>query len=314
MRESKSPHCSPTFCVRKATGGWRVVHAYNKLNAATIPAQTPIPRKDVLIDSMSKSTLFSSLDLMDGYYQVLMAEPDIPKTAVSTPSGMLWEWLVMPHGLKNAPATFNRLVSHLLRPHRSYAPSYFDDIFVHSRQQDGLSEVEVHRLHLDAVLQTLGDSRLYCNLKKCVIGASEIPVLGCFVGRDGVRADPEKIRVIQEWPVPRCVKDLRQFLGLANYLHKYSKNYASTAKPLSDPDKAFSVVCDASQFAIGCALMQRDDDGVDRVISYQSRLLKAAELNYPVREKVLLAINPSRSQLSMLLSNSGCTCWGPVNL
>ena len=325
VRESKSPHCSPTFCVKKATGGWRVVHAYNKLNAATIPAQTPIPRKDVLIDSMSRSTLFSSLDLMDGYYQVLMAEPDIPKTAVSTPSGMLWEWLVMPQGLKNAPATFNRLVSHLLRPHRSYAPSYFDDIFVHSRARDGLSEVEMHRIHLDAVLQTIGDSRLYCNLKKCVFGASEIPVLGCFVGRNGVRADPEKIRAIQEWPVPRSVKDLRQFLGLANYLHKFSKNYALTVKPLTDllkkevewawdaahreaftqvkrslveapvlalpdADKAFSVVCDASQFAIGSALMQKDDDGVDRVISYQSRLLKAAELNYPVHDKELLAI------------------------
>ena len=63
VRESKSPHCSPTFCVRKATGGWRVVHAYNKLNTATIPAQTPIPRKDVLLNSIRKSTIFSALDL-----------------------------------------------------------------------------------------------------------------------------------------------------------------------------------------------------------------------------------------------------------
>ena len=109
VRESKSPHCSPTFCVRKATGGWRVVHAYNKLNAATVPAQTPIPRKDVLLNSMAKSTIFTSLDLMDGYYQVLMRDSDIPKTAVSTPSGMLWEWLVMPQGLSNAPATFNQI-------------------------------------------------------------------------------------------------------------------------------------------------------------------------------------------------------------
>lgn len=89
VRESKSPHCSPTFCVRKATGGWRVVHAYNKLNTATIPAQTPIPRKDVLLNSMGKSTIFSALDLKDGYYQVHMNETDVAKTAVSTPSGML---------------------------------------------------------------------------------------------------------------------------------------------------------------------------------------------------------------------------------
>jgi len=102
VRESKSPHVSPTFCVRKATGGWRIVHAYNKLNAATIPAQTPIPRKDMLVDSMQGSTEFSTVDLRDGYYQILMRESDIPLTAVSTPSGMLWEYLVMPQGLSNA--------------------------------------------------------------------------------------------------------------------------------------------------------------------------------------------------------------------
>ena len=72
VRESTSPHISPTFCVRKATGGWRIVHAFNKLNAATIQVQTPIPRKSVIIDGMSKSTIFSSTDLMDGFYQILM--------------------------------------------------------------------------------------------------------------------------------------------------------------------------------------------------------------------------------------------------
>ncbi|KAF1315298.1 Pol protein, partial [Globisporangium splendens] len=311
VRESKSPHSSPTFCVRKATGGWRIVHAFNKLNAATIPAQTPIPRKDVLIDSMGGSTVFSALDLMDGFYQILI--------------GMLWEWLVMPQGLKNAPATFNRLVMHLLRPHRAYAPSYFDDIFVHSRAEGGLSVVDVHKRHLRSVLQCLRDNSLYCNLKKCIFGASEIPILGCYVGKAGVRADPEKIKAIADWPIPKNVKDLRKWLGLANYLHKYSHNYAARVRPLThllkkdvewdwtndvmnafidvkeslvrapvlalpDHTKAFSVVCDASDFAIGCALMQKDDDGHERVVSYQSRLLKAAEKNYPVHDKELLAI------------------------
>ncbi|KAF1332441.1 Pol protein, partial [Globisporangium splendens] len=325
VRESKSPHSSPTFCVRKATGGWRIVHAFNKLNAATIPAQTPIPRKDVLIDSMGGSTVFSALDLMDGFYQILMRESDVPLTAVSTPSGMLWEWLVMPQGLKNAPATFNRLVTHLLRPHRAYAPSYFDDIFVHSRAEGDLSAVDVHKRHLRSVLQCLRDNSLYCNLKKCIFGASEIPILGCYVGKAGVRADPEKIKAIADWPIPKNVKDLRKWLGLANYLHKYSHNYAARVRPLThllkkdvewdwtsdvmnafidvkeslvrapvlalpDHTKAFSVVCDASDFAIGCALMQKDDDGHERVVSYQSRLLKAAEKNYPVHDKELLAI------------------------
>ncbi|POM79368.1 Pol protein, partial [Phytophthora palmivora] len=81
VRESKSPHSTPTFCVRKPNGKWRLVHAYNKLNNATVPAQTPIPRKDVLLNNMSSSTLYSALDLVDGYYQILMREGDIPLTA-----------------------------------------------------------------------------------------------------------------------------------------------------------------------------------------------------------------------------------------
>ncbi|KAG3231753.1 hypothetical protein PI124_g23153 [Phytophthora idaei] len=88
VRESKSPHSAPTFCVKKRQGGWRIVHAYNKLNDATIPAQTPIPRKDVIIDSMANSTIYSALDLRDGFYQIPMRESDIALTAVSTPSGM----------------------------------------------------------------------------------------------------------------------------------------------------------------------------------------------------------------------------------
>ena len=91
VRESKSPHSSPTFCVKKPNGKWRIVHAYNKLNAATIPAQTPIPRKDVLQNNMVGCTMYSALDLVDGYYQLLMRASDAPLTAVSTPRGMLWE-------------------------------------------------------------------------------------------------------------------------------------------------------------------------------------------------------------------------------
>ena len=84
VRESKSPHSSPTFCVKKPNGKWRMVHAYNKLNAATVPASTPIPRKDVLQNNMSGCTVFSALDMVDGYYQLLMRESDVPLTAMSS--------------------------------------------------------------------------------------------------------------------------------------------------------------------------------------------------------------------------------------
>jgi hypothetical protein len=336
VRESTSPHSAPTFCVKKAQGGWRIVHAFNKLNDATVPAQTPIPRKDVIIDSMTGSTIFSTLDLRDGFYQILMREQDIPLTAVSTPSGMLWEWLVMPQGLKNAPATFNRCVTHLLRSVREFAPSYFDDVYIHSRAVGDKSEVDMHREHLRSLLVLMRQHKLYANLKKCIFGASEIPVLGCLVGRSGVRPDPEKIKVISEWPAPTNAKELRQFLGLATYLCKYVSNYAERIRPLSqllkkditwawtptcqaafdavkqglteapvlaiaDPDRPFHVVCDASDFAIGCALMQRAHDDRERVICYQSRQLKPAERNYPVHDKELLAMKYALAKFRVYL-------------
>ncbi|KAE9291458.1 hypothetical protein PR003_g25030 [Phytophthora rubi] len=235
---------------------------------------------------MSGSVIYSAIDLTDGFYQILMRESDIPLTAVSTPSGMLWEWLVMPQGLKNAPATFNRMVSHVLRPLRDFAPSYFDDIFVHSRAEGDLSAVEVH---------------------------------------NGVRADPEKLPSICSWSTPTSPTELRRWLGLAKYLHKYTKDYAGLIQPLSsllrkdatwlwrpeheaafdsvkkslasapilmlpDDSKPFHVVCDASDFDIGCALMQFDDEGRERVLSYQSRQMKPAERKYPVHDKELLAM------------------------
>ncbi|POM71575.1 Reverse transcriptase [Phytophthora palmivora] len=321
---------------QKSQGGWRIVHAYNKLNDVPVPAQRPIPRKDVIIDSMAKSTIYSALDLRDGFYQILMRESDVPLTAVSTPSGMLWEWLVMPQGLKNAPATFNRCVTHLLRSVREFAPSYFDDVFVHSPAVNGKTDIEMHKVHLRKLLELMRKHKLYANLKKCIFGKSAIPVLGCLVGKNGVRPDPEKVGVINEWPTPSNVKELRQFLGLATYLCKYVENCAGKIRPLSqllkkeavwiwtadcqqafdavkqglteapilavaDQDRPFHVVCDTSDFAIGCALMQLDHEGRDRVVYYQSHQLKPAERNYPVHDKELLAMKYALAKFRVYL-------------
>jgi hypothetical protein len=213
-----------------------MVHAFNKLNAATIPASTPIPRKDVLQNNMAGCTVFSALDMVDGYYQLLMRESDIPLTSVSTPSGMLWEWLVMPQGLSNAPATFNRLVTQLFRPLRHFAQTYFDDIFVDSHAEDGKTDVEMHLAHLREVLMCMRENRLYANINKCIFGAEEIPFLGCFHGKDGVRADPEKIEAISQWPVPTS-RDLRKWLGLANYLHKVQRELRRVGQATDEPSE-----------------------------------------------------------------------------
>ncbi|KAE8997641.1 hypothetical protein PR002_g18974 [Phytophthora rubi] len=208
---------------------------------------------------------------------------------------------------------------------RQFVQTYFDDIFVHSRASEGKTAVEAHLDHLREVLLCMRENRLNANINKCIFGAEEIPFLGCFLGKDGVRADPEKVCAIAQWPEPVSQKDLRKWLGLANYLHKYSANYAEMTRPLTnllkkdavwtwtseaqqafeaitsslqsapilalpDEDRPFSVVCDASDFAIGCALLQVDAEGRERVVYFQSRQLKAAEKNYPVHDKELLAM------------------------
>ncbi|KAG2872121.1 hypothetical protein PC114_g26555 [Phytophthora cactorum] len=291
---------------------------------------------------MAKNTIYSALDLRDGVYQILTRESDVALTAVSTPSGILWEWLVMPQGLENTSATFNRCVTHLLRSVRDFAPRYFDDVFVHSRAVNGKTDVEVQKEHLRKLLGLMlkHKHKLYANLKKCIFEASKIPILGCLVGKNGVRPDPEKVRVINEWPTLSNVKELRQFLGLATYLCKYVENYAGKIRPLSqllkkeaewkwtaecqqafdavkqglteapilvvaDQDRPFHVVCDTSDFAIGCALMQHDHEDRDRVVYYQSRQLKPAERNYPVHDKELLVMKYALAKFRVYLLGSG---------
>ncbi|KAG2981229.1 hypothetical protein PC120_g24829 [Phytophthora cactorum] len=312
VQESKSPHSAPTFCVKKPRGRWRIVHIYNKLNDATIPAQTPIPRKDVIIDSMAKSTIYSAIVLRDGFYQILMRESDVPLTAVSTPSGMLWEWLVMSQGLKNAPATFNRCVTHLLRSVRDFAPSYFDDVFVHSPAVNGKTDVEMHMEHLRKLLGLIRKHKLYVNLKKCIFGASEIPILGCLVGKNGVRPDPEKY--VENYagkirPLLQLLTKEAQWKWTAECQQAFDvvKQGLTEASILAvaDQDRPFHVVCDASDFAIGCALMQHDHEGHDRVVYYQSRQLKPAERNYPVHDKELLAMKYALAKFRVYLLGSG---------
>ena len=126
---------------------------------------------------MVRCTVDSVLELVDGYYQLLMRASAIPLTPVSIPSGMPSEWLVMLQRPLIEPATFNRLVTQLIRPHREYAQTYFDDIFIHCRAEYGKSDAENHIVHLRAVLECMRQNKLYANADKCIFDADKIPFL-----------------------------------------------------------------------------------------------------------------------------------------
>ncbi|POM61772.1 Pol protein, partial [Phytophthora palmivora] len=146
--------------------------------------------------------------------------------------------------------------------------------------------MEVHLKHLRRVFEVMRANKLYANIDKCVFAAEEIKVLGCFVSRVGARADPKKVKAIAAWPTPRSQKDLRKWLGLANYLHKYSAGYAELARPLSDLLKKDADWVSEQPHQDAFDGIKKDDEG----ISFQSRKLKAAERNYPVHDKELLAM------------------------
>ncbi|KAG2922036.1 hypothetical protein PC117_g16080 [Phytophthora cactorum] len=321
IRPSISPHAAPTFCVRKPVG-WRIVHDYRYLNSNTVRQSIPMTRKEDILDVMAGAYWLSTMDLMSAYYQVRMREEDIKFTAFQAPNG-LWEYLVLPMGVCNAPATMNRLTSKLFRDLK-HTKSFYDDIYIFTKSP----KIEDHLEALRETLDILRDNKLYVKLSKCVFCADEIPCLGDFVGRKGVCMDPDKVQTIKDWPVPRNQEELHSFLGLTGYVQRFCPDYASLIATiftllkkkdkrnakihfndeqlknfkelkrrlcsppvlhLPDFSQPMHLRTDASKFAVGGVLFQVVD-GVERPIAYTSRKMKPAELNYPTQQQELLAI------------------------
>ncbi|POM77185.1 Reverse transcriptase [Phytophthora palmivora] len=194
---------------------------------------------------------------------------------------MLWEWLVMPQGLSNVPATFNRLVTQLFRPLRTFAQTYFDDIFVHSRAEGGQTAMEVHLKHLRRVFEVMRANKIYANISNV-----------------GVRTDPGKVKSVAAGPISRPFLEAMDriqhgYAELARHLSDLIKKDAdwvweqqhqdafdsimaslqqAPVLTLPDENKSFSVVGGAFDYAIGCALLQKDGEGHERVISFHTLL------------------------------------------
>ncbi|KAJ0393534.1 hypothetical protein ATCC90586_011581 [Pythium insidiosum] len=218
IRPSKSPFSAPTFCIRKAVG-WRIVHDFRAINARVRVPATPVPRKEDIYDAMSRGRIFSAMDLLWGFFQVRLRERDIPFTAFSTPMG-----------LSLSPSAFNRLMQSVFADMRDFCRVYFDDLFVYTASDD----MEEQLLALDKVLTRCQEQQLYVKLSKGTFCATEIPCLGDFTGRDGIRMDPDKTRTIREWPVPRTKRELQSFIGTCVYVLKYCEGFAELTAPLTD--------------------------------------------------------------------------------
>ena len=325
IRESCSPWASPIVLVSKKDGSTRLCVDYRQLNKLTKPDAFPLPRIDDTIDSLHGCTLFTTLDLASGYWQIALDESDRCKSAFACPLG-LYEFTVLPMGVSNGPATFQRVMERvlgdlLLSSSSPICRCFFDDILV------ATSSVSDHVAMLKQVFLRLREAGLKLKLPKCRFLREETEFLGFSISGSGVATCQDKIAKVRDWPTPTNMREVQQFLGLASYYRRFIKGFSGIAAPLhalTKHDTAFSwtkacaaafrflknrlisapilaypdfskdsgmfiLDADASQVGMGAVLSQRQGD-VERVIGYASQVLTKSQRNYSTYERELLAV------------------------
>jgi transposase InsO family protein len=229
IRESKSPAGAPILFAPKKDGGLRLCVDYRNLNAITVKNRYPLPLISEIMDRVTGAQYFSKIDLKDAYYRLRIKAGDEWKTAFRTRYGH-YEFMVVPMGLTNAPATFQAYINKALRGLvDDFCIVYLDDILVFSRTR------EEHDQHLQQVCQRLREAELYAKPSKCQFYCHEIEFLGFIITSQGIRMDPERIRTIKEWEnhPPKTYRDLQVLLGFCNFYRRFIKGYSSIARPLT---------------------------------------------------------------------------------
>ena len=328
IQHSSSPFASPAFIIPKAdpTVLPRWVNDYRQLNENTVTDSHPLPRIDDILNDCAKGKYWAILDMTNSFFQTRMHPKHVPYTAVSTPFG-LYEWLVMPMGLKNSPAIHQRRVTKALgNLIGKICHIYLDDIVIWS------NSLEEHERNVSLVLQALEAAHLYCNPKKTHLFCTEINFLGHHISPRGIEADNSKTERILSWPIPKSVTQMRSFLGLVRYIAIFLPKLADHTAVLNelthkecektfppwlpkhqiafdsikhlvtsreclttidlnklDTHKIF-VTTDASDLCSGAVLSFGETWETARPVAFESTTFKGAELNYPVHEKEMLAI------------------------
>jgi transposase InsO family protein len=320
IEPATSEYASPIVIVKKKDGRPRFCVDYRRLNTITKDEAASLPIIQETLRDLGQAKVFTSLDLKSGYWQVPLSEESKQYTAFSTPDGGLYQFRVMPFGLKGAPSTFQRLMCQEVLPGhlRKFAMVYLDDIIIYSQSH------EEHLKHLRLVLERLQIHGLCCAPQKCHLGAKKINYLGHVVTDQGNYPQEHHLQQIQSATPPKDRRSLRSFLGLCNWLRDYVPNFADLAYPLTDllgqkkpyrwgtleqeafesvkgalsaplmlhrpdPNKTFVLQTDAS--GVGMAAVLYQEDGANRrVISYSSARFNKTERRYHSNEQECLAV------------------------
>jgi hypothetical protein len=317
---SKSPIASPVFFVKKKDGRLRLVQDYRKLNELTIKNRYPLPLASDIVNRLQRARLFTKFDVRWGYNNIRIREGDEWKAAFTTNRG-LFEPRVMLFGLTNSPATFQALMNTIFVDlvAAGKVAVYLDDILIYSPTQ------QEHREITHEVLRRLRAYDLYLRPEKCEFARAEVEYLGLIIRQGEVSMDPVKMHAITRWPNPRNLRELRGFLGFANFYRRFIHGFARLARPLNDltkkdttwawgpaqrqafqflkdsftsspilamwePDRPTRLEVDASGYATGGVLLQKLSDGLWHPIAFRSESMAEAERNYEIYDKEMLAI------------------------
>lgn len=321
IRKSTSAWSSPVVLIPKKDGSYRFCVDYHKLNGVTKKDVYPLRRIDDIFDTLSGAKFFSTIDLAAGYWQIGLDPSTSAKSAFVT-HRRLHEFVRMPFGMCNAPATFQRLMEVVLAGLLwKNCFVYIDDVLVCS------ATFEEHLTHLEEVLSRLRQVGLRLKAKKCLFLRKEVSYLGHVVTRQGIKPDPAKTDKIRGYPAPTDVSQVRQFLGLASYYRRFVPEFAMIASPLHlllkkdtafdwtpecadafvglkaalihapvlaypqfDSQHPFILETDASTKGLGAVLTQQQRDQKVHPIAFASRSLTAAETNYAITELETLGL------------------------
>ncbi|XP_076876436.1 uncharacterized protein LOC143525877 [Brachyhypopomus gauderio] len=314
---SSSPWCSPCLLVPKPDATFRFCTDFRRVNALTKADSFPIPRIDDCVDRVGHAQFVTKLDLLKGYWQVPLTDRASEISAFATPDTFL-QYTVMPFGLKNAPATFQRLMRIVLNDLND-CDAYLDDVVVSS------ASWPEHLSTLANVFERFRQARLTLNLDKCEFGRATVVYLGKQVGNGRVRPVDSKVRAIVAFPTPTTLRELRRFLGMTGYYRSFCRNFANVVLPLttllrkdvpfvwtsdcqaafdaakallcSSPvlmapqyNKPFKLDVDASDSGCGAVLLQEDDAHLDHPVAYFSAKFNRHQVHYSTIEKEALAL------------------------
>lgn len=319
IQESRARCAAPLLLAAKPGGGVRICQDYRGLNSVTIKNRYPLPLIRETLDAICRAKVYTKLDIIAAFNKLRIAEGHEWKTAFITRFG-LFESLVMPFGLCNAPASFQHYINHTLFDLLDkYCTAYLDDVLIYSESRKD------HRKHVREVVQRLQDAGLQIDINKCEFETKRTKYLGLIIMSGGIEMDSEKVKTIVDWKPPLGLRDLQRFLGFANFYRRFIRNFSSICRPLNDLLKkgiqwkwepehqtafdqlklAFTTApvlamfdynrktvleTDASDWASGGILSQYDDDGMLRPVAYFSAKHSAQECNYEIYDKELLAI------------------------